>query len=133
MYETNKLLEIKLLVNEDIIKETLTRIGIVDKHDKKIYQSCHLLKQFDTYYLAHFKQLFTLSTSKTGYHGFGNVSLEDIGRRNAIAFLLTKWNMIQVSNPNDIEPHTTYIDVVPYKDANEYQKIKKFHVDNLCE
>lgn len=131
MFETNKLLEIKLLVNENMIKETLTRIGIVDKKDKKIYQSCHLLKQFDTYYLAHFKQLFTLSTSKTGYHGFGNVSLEDIERRNSIAFLLIKWNMITINNMDDIEPHTMHIDVVAHKDAYEYQKIKKFNVDNL--
>lgn len=131
MFEPNKLLEIKLLVNENIIKETLTRIGIVDKKDKKIYQSCHLLKQFDTYYLAHFKQLFTLSTSKTGYHGFGNVSIEDIERRNSIAFLLTKWNMISIVEPNEIEPHTTHIDVVPHKDAYLYQKIKKFNIDNL--
>lgn len=133
MYETNKLLEVKLLVNENIIKETLTRIGIVDKKEKKIYQSCHLLKQFDTYYLAHFKQLFTLSTSKTGYHGFGNVSLEDIERRNSIAFLLIKWNMITIEDPTIIEPHTTHIDVVPHKDVYEYQKIKKFNINNLSD
>lgn len=133
MYETNKLLEVKLLVNENIIKETLTRIGIVDKKEKKIYQSCHLLKQFDTYYLAHFKQLFTLSTSKTGYHGFGNVSLEDIERRNSIAFLLIKWNMISIEDPTVIEPHTTHIDVVPHKDVYEYQKIKKFNINNLSD
>lgn len=131
MFETNKLLEVRLLVNENIIKETLTRIGIIDKKDKIIYQSCHLLKQFDTYYLAHFKQLFTLSTSKTGYHGFGNVSLEDIERRNSIAFLLAKWNMISIVHPEDIEPHTTHIDIVQYKDAHEYQKVKKFNINNL--
>ena len=96
MYQTNKLLEIKLLVDPNIVKETLSRIGIIDKKEKIIYQSCHLLKQFDTYYLVHFKQLFTMSTGKNGYHGFGNVSLEDIERRNSIAFLLIKWNMISI-------------------------------------
>ena len=131
MYITNKLLEIKLLVDERIINETLTRIGIVDKQAKKIYQSCHLLKQFDTYYLAHFKQLFTLSTSKTGYHGFGNVSLEDIERRNSIAFLLVKWNMIAIADMKDIEPHNTKVDIVPFREAAEYQKIKKFNINNL--
>ena len=55
MYQTNKLLEIKLLVDPNIVKETLSRIGIIDKKEKIIYQSCHLLKQFDTYYLVHFK------------------------------------------------------------------------------
>lgn len=133
MLETNKLLEVKLLVNENIIKETLTRIGIVDKKDKKIYQSCHLLKQFDTYYLVHFKQLFTLSRSKTGYHGFGNVSLEDIERRNYIAYLLLKWHMIEINDLNEIEPHTTHVEVISHADALNYQKIKKFNIDNLNE
>ena len=52
MFQTNKLLEVKLLVDPNVIKETLSRMGIVDKKNKIIYQSCHLLKQFDTYYLV---------------------------------------------------------------------------------
>ncbi len=132
MYETNKLLLIKPLVDEHIINETLTRIGIVDKVNKIIYQSCHLYKNFDSFYLAHFKQLFTMGTSKTGYHGFGNVSLEDIQRRNSIAFLLASWNMIKIMHPEDIEPHNTRIDIVSYKDAKEYKKVKKFNINNLA-
>lgn len=133
MYHTNKLLEIKLLVNENVVNETLTRIGIVDRREKRIYQSCHLLKQFGIYYLAHFKQLFTLSTSKTGYHGFGNVSLEDIERRNSIAFLLMKWNMISIDDVSEIEPHNVRVDVVPYHEAKDYQKIYKFNINNISE
>lgn len=133
MYHTTKLLEVKLLVNENVINETLTRIGIVDRKEKRIYQSCHLLKQFDTYYLAHFKQLFTLSTAKSGYHGFGNVSLEDIERRNSIAFLLIKWNMISIQDIAEIEPHNTRVDVVSHNDAKNYQKIYKFNVNNLSD
>lgn len=133
MYHTNKLLEIKLLVNENVINETLTRIGIVDRHEKRIYQSCHLLKQFDTYYLAHFKQLFMLGTSKTGYHGFGNVSLEDIERRNSIAFLLAKWNMISIVHPEEIDPHNVRVDVVPYHEAKDYQKIYKYNINNISD
>ena len=98
MYPTNKLLEVKPLVDISIIRETLTRIGIVDKKQKKIYQSCHLIEQFDTFYLAHFKQLFVMSRSKNSFPGFGNVSMEDIDRRNSIAFLLAKWNMIKIIN-----------------------------------
>ena len=131
MFPTNRLLEVKLLVNENIITETLSRIGIVDRQKKIIYQSCHLYKQFDVYYLAHFKQLFTMATSKTGYHGFGNVSMEDLERRNSIAFLLAKWNMIYIPDPSIIEPHNMHIDIVPHKDAAEYTKVKKFHTDNL--
>lgn len=133
MYQTNKLLEIKLLVDPNIVKETLSRIGIIDKKEKIIYQSCHLLKQFDTYYLVHFKQLFTMSTGKNGYHGFGNVSLEDIERRNSIAFLLIKWNIISIQDLNEIIPHRTRIDVVSHNDALNYKKIRKFNINNISE
>jgi hypothetical protein len=131
MYPTNKLLEVKPLVDISIIRETLTRIGIVDKKQKKIYQSCHLIEQFDTFYLAHFKQLFVMSRSKNGFPGFGNVSMEDIDRRNSIAFLLAKWNMIKIIKPEEIDPHNTRVDVVSHKDAGEYTKIRKFNINNL--
>ena len=85
---TNKLLEVKLLVEPSIIEETLTRMGIPDNKNKILYQSCHLLKHFGTYYIGHFKQLFILGRGKDGFPGFGNVSLEDIERRNSIAFCL---------------------------------------------
>lgn len=131
MYPTNKLLEVKPLVDISIIRETLTRIGIIDKKQKKIYQSCHLIEQFDTFYLAHFKQLFVMSRSKNGFPGFGNVSMEDIDRRNSIAFLLAKWNMIKIIKPEEIDPHNTRVDVVSHKDAGEYAKIRKFNINNL--
>lgn len=131
MYPTNKLLEVKPLVDISIIRETLTRIGILDKKQKKIYQSCHLIEQFDTFYLAHFKQLFVMSRSKNGFPGFGNVSMEDIDRRNSIAFLLAKWNMIKIIKPEEIDPHNTRVDVVSHKDAGEYAKIRKFNINNL--
>lgn len=131
MNDTKKLLEVRLLVDQKVIEETLTRIGIVDKKKNVIYQSCHLLKHFNTFYLAHFKQLFVLSTSKNGFPGFGNVSLEDIQRRNSIAFLLIKWGMISIQDPSEIEPHTTKIEVVPYKEKHNYRLVKKFNIENL--
>lgn len=128
---TNKLLEVKLLVDKWVIEETLSRIGIVDYKKKIIYQSCHLFEQFGTYYLAHFKQLFIISTDKSGYHGFGNVSLEDIERRNRIAFLLAQWNMIKIVNPEEIEPHNMKVEIVKHADADKFIKVKKFHTSNL--
>jgi len=133
MYQTNKLLEVKLLVDPNVIKETLSRMGIVDKKNKIIYQSCHLLKQFDTYYLVHFKQLFTLTTGKNGYHGFGNVSLEDIERRNSIALWLTKWHMISIADMNEIIPHRTKFDIVSHNEAINYKKVRKFNINNISE
>lgn len=133
MYQTNKLLEVKLLVDPNVIKETLSRMGIVDKKNKIIYQSCHLLKQFDTYYLVHFKQLFTLTTGKNGYHGFGNVSLEDIERRNSIALWLTKWHMISINDMNEIIPHSTKFDIVSHNEVINYKKVRKFNINNISE
>lgn len=133
MYQTNKLLEVKLLVDPNVIKETLSRMGIVDKKNKIIYQSCHLLKQFDTYYLVHFKQLFTLTMSKNGYRGFGNVSLEDIERRNSIALWLIKWHMISIDDMNEIIPHRTKFDIVSHNDAVNYKKVRKFNINNISE
>lgn len=128
---TNKLLEVRLKVDAWIIEETLTRMGIPDIKNKVLYQSCHLLKQFGTYYLAHFKQLFVLSRGKDGYPGFGNVSLEDIERRNSIAFCLLKWNMIEIVEPEEIEEHSTRIFVLPHAEKHNWQLIKKFNVKNL--
>ena len=108
-------------------------MGIVDKKNKIIYQSCHLLKQFDTYYLVHFKQLFTLTPSKNGYRGFGNVSLEDIERRNSIALWLIKWHMISIDDMNEIIPHRTKFDIVSHNDAVNYKKVRKFNINNISE
>lgn len=131
MIDHNALLEIKPLVNENIINETLSRIGIINRRKKIIYQSCHLLKQYDSYFLVHFKQLFPLSTNKEGFAGFGDVTNKDIIRRNRIAYLLVKWNMIEVINPEDIEPHNIFVDTLSYSEAQEYERIKKFNLNNL--
>ena len=130
---TNKLLEVRLKVDAWIIEETLTRMGIPDIKNKVLYQSCHLLKQFGSYYIAHFKQLFVLSRGKDVYPGFGNVSLEDIERRNSIAYCLIKWNMIEVVNPEEISEHATRIFVLPHAEKHKWQLIKKFNVKNISE
>ena len=132
MYETNKLLEIHLLVDPNVVRETLSRMGIVDRKKKVIYQSCHLLKQFDTYYLVHFKQMFTMSAGRDGRRGFGNVSLEDIERRNSIAMWLIKWHMIEVNDMNELVPHRTKFDIVSHAEAADYRKVRKFNVDRLA-
>ena len=131
MIDYNSLLEIKPLVNENIINETLSRIGIINRRKKIIYQSCHLMKQYDSYYLVHFKQLFPLSTNKDCFAGFGDVTNKDIIRRNRIAYLLIKWKMIEVINAEDIEPHNIFVDTLSYNEALEYQKVRKFNLNNL--
>jgi hypothetical protein len=106
-------------------------MGIPDTKNKILYQSCHLLKHFGSYYIGHFKQLFVLGRGKDGFPGFGNVSMEDIERRNSIAFCLQKWNMIEIIDPTQIEEHNVRIFVLPHKEKHNWQLIKKFNVKNL--
>ena len=63
--------------------------------------------------------------------GFGNVSLEDIERRNSIAYCLYKWNMIDIPDMKEIEEHSTRIFVLPHAEKHNWQLIKKFNVKNL--
>ena len=86
------LLEVKIAEEEDFlkIKETLTRIGVASKKDKKLYQSCHILHKQGKYYIVHFKELFALDGKPSDF------SQEDKGRRNTIANLLEEWDLITI-------------------------------------
>lgn len=130
----NELLLISLLVDEKVVVETLSRMGIPDIQHKKLYQTCHLFKQFDSCYLAHFKQLFKFATTKNGTPGFGNVSQEDLIRRDAIAIRLANWNVIKILNPEIINTTACAnckIFCVPHADKANWQLIQKINVDNL--
>src|SRR5690554_1039244 len=128
---TDILVEVIPKVDEKIIEETLTRMGIPNMKDKILYQSCHLLKQFGDYYICHFKQLFTLGRGKDGFHGFGNVSLEDISRRDSIVFCLEKWGMVEVVNKEAIKDTSIRVFVLPFKERGEWKRVKKYNIDNI--
>ena len=86
------LVEVKLKEREDFlkVKETLTRIGVSSKKEKKLFQSCHILHKQGLYYIVHFKELFALDGKPTDFDD------EDRGRRNTIAALLEEWSLVQV-------------------------------------
>ena len=90
------LVEIKLKDDNDFlkIKETLTRIGVISRKDKKLFQSCHILHKKGKYYIVHFKELFALDGKSTDF------SEEDKGRRNTITGLLDEWNLKPNCNKN---------------------------------
>ena len=104
------LLKIELKSNEKIVQESLTRVGVGDRKKKILYPSCYLVKHEGDYYLAHFKEMFLLRDG-----GYDNVSDEDIKRRNAIAFCLKSWNLIDV-DIETIKPHDTFVFVLPFKE-----------------
>ena len=121
------LLEVTIAEEEDFlkIKETLTRIGVASRKDKKLYQSCHILHKQGKYYIVHFKELFALDGKPS------NFSDDDKGRRNTIATLLEEWGLIKIVNKSKSENPKTpmnQIKVLPYKEKDEWELVTKYNI-----
>jgi len=121
------LVEIKLKDDNDFlkIKETLTRIGVISRKDKKLFQSCHILHKKGKYYIVHFKELFALDGKSTDF------SEEDKGRRNTITSLLEEWNLLDIVDKEKIESPRTpmnQIKVIPYKEKSEWTLEQKYSI-----
>ena len=122
----DQMVEVVLGEPDDFLKvrETLTRIGVASRKEKKIYQSCHILHKQGRYYLVHFKELFALD----GKHA--NLTLNDVQRRNRIAQLLADWGLISIVSPDavaDIAP-LNQIKVLAYKDKGEWILEQKYNI-----
>ena len=120
------MLEVTLNEPDDFLKvrETLTRIGVASRKEKKIYQSCHILHKQGRYYLVHFKELFALD----GKHA--NITVNDVQRRNRIAQLIADWGLITIVDVNkisDIAP-LNQIKVLSYKEKNEWTLETKYNI-----
>ena len=125
-WSQDKMIEVKLNEPDDFLKvrETLTRIGVASRKEKKLYQSCHILHKQGKYYIVHFKELFALDGK------YANLTLNDVQRRNRIARLLADWGLISVLNGEsitDIAP-LNQIKVLPYKDKNEWTLEQKYNI-----
>lgn len=121
------LLEVTIAEEEDFlkIKETLTRIGVASRKDKKLYQSCHILHKQGKYYIVHFKELFALDGKPS------NFSDDDRGRRNTIATLLEEWGLIKIVDKIQVENLKTpmnQIKVLPYKEKNDWELVTKYNI-----
>jgi len=120
------MVEITLSEPDDFLKvrETLTRIGVASRKEKKLYQSCHILHKQGRYYLVHFKELFALD----GKHA--NLTVNDIQRRNRIARLLVDWGLVTVNNIEsimDIAP-LNQIKVLSYKEKGDWVLETKYNI-----
>ena len=125
-WSTDQMIEITLNEPDDFLKvrETLTRIGVASRKEKKIYQSCHILHKQGRYYIVHFKELFALD----GKHA--NLTQNDVQRRNRIIQLLSDWGLITVLNADkitDIAP-LNQIKVLAYKEKNEWILETKYNI-----
>ena len=119
---------VEVILNEpdDFLKvrETLTRIGVASRKEKKLYQSCHILHKQGRYYITHFKELFALD----GKHA--NLTVNDVQRRNRIVHLLAGWGLISVVNSEkiaDIAP-LNQIKVLPFKEKAEWELEQKYNI-----
>ena len=123
--------EIRLKHPDDILKirETLSRIGIASKREKKLYQSCHILHKQGKYYLVHFKELFKLDGKPSDFYE----SETDIARRNSIANLISEWGLCELVDPSKSESPTTPVNtlkILSYKEKNDWILETKYNVGN---
>ena len=121
-----QMVEVTLNEPDDFLKvrETLTRIGVASRKEKKLYQSCHILHKQGRYFLVHFKELFALD----GKHA--NLTSNDVQRRNRIAQLLADWGLVGVVNADkiqDIAP-LNQIKVLSYKDKGDWILETKYNI-----
>ena len=120
------MVEVTLNEPDDFLKvrETLTRIGVASRKEKKLYQSAHILHKQGRYYITHFKELFALDGKES------NISIEDIERRNAIAVLLQDWDLLKIIVAAKAEPKASMsqIKVVSYKDKANWELVPKYNI-----
>lgn len=122
----NSMLEITLPAPDNFlkVKETLTRIGVASKKEKKLYQSAHILHKQGRYFIVHFKELFILDNKES------NITVGDVDRRNAIAILLEDWGLLKiVSKPStNTQSVLSQIKIVSYKEKGEWELIPKYNI-----
>ena len=125
-WSQDQMLEVVLNEPDDFLKvrETLTRIGVASRKEKKFYQSCHILHKQGKYFIVHFKELFALD----GKHA--NLTINDVQRRNRITRLLADWGLItivQEGSVTDIAP-LNQIKVLSYKDKGDWILEQKYNI-----
>lgn len=123
----DSLIEVKIAEEEDFlkIKETLTRIGVASRKEKKLYQSCHIFHKQGKYYIVHFKEMFLIDGKPS------NFSEEDQGRRNKIIQLLQEWGLLKVIEPERIsEPlaSMSQIKIINHKEKNDWTLEAKYNM-----
>ena len=121
------LVEVILEHDEDFlkIKETLTRIGVSSRKDKKLYQSCHILHKRGKYYIVHFKELFGLDGLPS------DMSENDTARRNTIINLLEEWELLEIVDVDKCEDPVAsvgQIKIISHKEKDNWELIPKYHI-----
>ena len=122
----DQLVEVVLSEPDDFLKvrETLTRIGVASRKEKKLYQSCHILHKQGRYFIVHFKELFALDGKRA------NLTVNDVQRRNRIVNLISDWGLVTIVKPDsvtDVAP-LNQIKVLSYKDKDDWTLESKYNI-----
>tara|TARA_Y200000002_G_scaffold138505_1_gene114232 strand:- start:122 stop:544 length:423 start_codon:yes stop_codon:yes gene_type:complete len=125
-WTADSMIEVSLREPDDFLKvrETLTRIGVASRKEKKLYQSCHILHKQGKYYIVHFKELFALDGKKA------NLSLNDVQRRNRIVQLLGDWGLVTINSKEsiaDVAP-LSQIKVLAYREKGDWTLESKYNI-----
>ena len=123
----DSLIEIRIAEEEDFlkIKETLTRIGIASRKEKKLYQSCHIFHKQGKYYIVHFKEMFAIDGKPSDF------TEEDKGRRNKIAELLQDWGLLKIIEPENVKTPVasmSQIKIINHKEKHEWNLESKYNI-----
>jgi len=118
------MLEVTLNEADDFLKvrETLSRIGVASRKERKLYQSCHILHKQGRYFIVHFKELFALDGKPT------NISLNDVERRNTIAGLLSDWELVEIIGNSEPRAPLSQIKVLSFKEKDEWILETKYNI-----
>ena len=123
-WKQDDMLEVTLKQPDDFLKvrETLSRIGVASRKEKKLYQSCHILHKKGKYYIVHFKELFALDGKNT------NLSENDIARRNTIVNLLNDWGLVDIRGEAEPSAPLSQIKVISFKEKSDWALETKYNI-----
>ena len=127
-WTTDSMIEVGLREPDDFLKvrETLTRIGVASRKEKKLFQSCHILHKQGRYFIVHFKELFLLDGKKA------NLEDTDLARRNTIATLMSDWGLVDIQDTTSAKPLAPLrqIKIIPFKEKNQWELCPKYNIGN---
>jgi len=123
-WNADLMLEVKLKEADDFLKvrETLSRIGVASRKERKLYQSCHILHKQGRYFIVHFKELFALDGKPT------NISINDLERRNTIAGLLEDWDLVEIIGSSEQRAPLSQIKVLSYREKDDWILETKYNI-----
>tara|TARA_A100001011_G_scaffold398900_1_gene505079 strand:+ start:3070 stop:3474 length:405 start_codon:yes stop_codon:yes gene_type:complete len=123
-WKQEHMLEVQLNEPDDFLKvrETLSRIGVASRKERKLYQSCHILHKQGRYFIVHFKELFALDGKRA------NITENDIARRNTITNLLKDWGLVTVIGEMGEQAPLSQVKVLSFKEKNEWELETKYNI-----